>query len=112
MEKNELDPHATTDVGSLDDLQPAIDRVIDGDTTRLVKKEVQLLHLDAKAGFDFTFAELPNEFVNPVPLYGETGQLIGSASIYFDDILFADLFFDYSSPDRLTLETKAYPLYA
>jgi hypothetical protein len=102
-----------TEIEPLDDVVVASERIIDGETTRLVKKEVVLLYLQSYGRFDLSFAEIPNEFTNPVPLYGESGQLIGSASIYFsDDSIFADLFFDYSSPDRLTIETQAYPLYA
>lgn len=50
---------------------------------------------------------------NPVVLLGSDGTQVGFATLSVDkDELKADLFFEYASPDRLTLETNSYPLRA
>src|SRR5947209_8302751 len=50
---------------------------------------------------------------NPVVLLGSDGTQVGFATLAVDNNhLKADLFFEYASPDRLTLETNSYPLRA
>lgn len=89
-------------IGELDG-PPVVERVVTGDTKTLQLKTV-LSYLDG-VGYDFSEAvlELPE---GPVPVYSEADRrVIGSASVAIEgNRLVADLFIDYATPERLSIE--------
>jgi hypothetical protein len=79
------------------------ERVITQDDARLFRAKVYLLESDPVV----TFREARIEHVNPLPVYDDTGRLIGGASVVVEDgRVRADLVFDYASPERLDIETE------
>lgn len=83
-------------------------RVIDGNTVKTFKFSADLWFLDNQENFGgYNWEEAKVNFQNPVPVYSDNDCLIGSVNIYLEDsILVGDFIIDYSTPERLTMETS------
>lgn len=81
----------------------AIDRVIDETTAKTFNITAVLAELDNAVKV---------QFENPVPVKNEDGKLIGFATLHRSGHrVLGELFIDYATPERLTIETKAEKLY-
>lgn len=78
--------------------------VQDDNVKNMELKAVPVLRLDAGS---FDLSQTDPVFESPVPVFEESqdGELIGAAHLYVRGRqVFADIFIDYSSPMRLTIE--------
>jgi hypothetical protein len=83
-----------------------IDRVFTQEETRVFRRNTVLMPY--RQGLTW---------VNPVPIFGDQGKIIGFAALtrvwrITGDVLLASLAFDYQTPERLDVETGARRLYA
>lgn len=86
------------------------ERVISQQDVRLYRAQVYLLGSTS----EMSFAGARIEYLNPLPVYDDTGKLIGGANVSCEPSggkLRADLVFDYAIPERLDIETDQ-PVYA
>lgn len=99
-----------TEVGSLDGPTPIEEtKQLEVETARTVAKRAVLAYLDAPEwmGKRVTWVD------NPVHVVDTDCKWVGHAMIYIEGgQLIADMFFDYATPDRLTIETQAFPIWA
>lgn len=90
----------------------SIDRVISDEDTKTYEMKATLLILDDKVpGNKYEGAEMYWE--NPVQVLDSEERVIGAATIFRDGKrIEAELFIDYSTPERLTIETQTGKLHA
>ncbi len=97
------------EVGSLDN-PPPIERVITEENAKTFQVSTELFILDKIGDYDFTNCKV--EFSNPVPVKNSSGTVIGSAVVSVEhSFVHAEVFLDYSTPERLDIQTKATPVY-
>lgn len=100
------------DVGALDGPEPiGVDRAFGAEEGRtLALLDVTVAYLDGEEYKDKSIRSKPN----PLELIDSEGRFIGYGSLHYNqarNTLQADLYLEFASPDRLTIETRAFPLY-
>lgn len=90
-----------------------IERVVDGDETKTFRVKTTIFRLD-RGVFSTIRPTISTDYGDPVPVYSpESKHVIGYADIFCEgNEACAELFLDYHSPERLTIETQSRPLYA
>ncbi len=86
----------------------ATERVITQSETRLYRACVSLFTPDSPTS-SYQFHDARIVYQSPVPVLDDTGRVIGGASVSRQGgvgCLSVDLVFDYSSPERLDIETE------
>jgi hypothetical protein len=107
--ENEPEGPENEPVEPLDGPVEAFGRVIEGSDARIVTFKATIARIKTGLCRD----KKVHWLYNPVDLLDSTGNLIGFASLFAEgDRIVAEMTFDYATPDRLTLETNAYPLWA
>jgi hypothetical protein len=86
------------------------DRVVDSNDIKVFNINAEVYYLDDQEGANFEGCEV--EIDGPVPVYGDTGKLVGNAVLSVSGrVLNADIYLDYYTPERLNIETNSIPLY-
>ncbi len=107
-----------------------IEKVIDGNSTKILNLKADIFYLDDERGlqrvisFRNTAIKLWRSATVPVtslkigrsetiPVKNDSGKVIGAASIEIQDkiVVRADIFLDYFTPERLTIETEGQKLW-
>ncbi len=96
-------------IGDLTNPAP-VERVITEDSAKTFNITGDLFILDSLGGIDYTKSKVIIN--NPVPVFNDEKKLIGSAVVNVEGhVISSELFLDYSTPERLNIETKSTPMY-
>lgn len=91
---------------------PLIDRVINDSVGKTYAFKADIFILDNKSDNKVNYDNCSVEFTNPVMVLNDGGKTIGSAVLEVSGhVVTADFFIDYSTPERLNIETKSIPIY-
>lgn len=86
------------------------DRIFTDEDAKTFTKNVEVFIFDTHNVVDYTGCLVTYD--STVPLKNDDGKIIGSAVLSMDhNILVADMFIDYSTPERLNIETGSIPVY-
>ncbi len=102
------------EIESLEGTAPVIDRVIDDESGKTYKFKTDVFILDDAQQLirKIKFAKCKVIYTNPVKVFNDSNTLIGSAVLDIEDnVVTAEVFLDYSTPERLNIETRSIPLY-
>lgn len=87
-----------------------VDKVYTEQDTKTYNVVADVFYLDKKKNKNFKECSVLVE--NPVHVRNDENQIIGSAVIYVENhVVIADITLDYSTPERLNIETKSMPVY-
>ncbi len=91
-----------------------IEKVIDSNSTKTFNVKSDLFYLDDDRGYTrvVSFKGTKLKIPNPLPVRNNSQEVIGAGALEVqNNVVVADIFLDYFTPERLTLETDSQKLW-